>query len=80
MSNEFVGSPGLAGTATTVLGGRESVDLKLVSRLEFGSGAVWRCGMSREGSHRGLLARVGRIICHKAESSRYLPLLIVQDA
>jgi hypothetical protein len=28
------------------------VDLKLVGRVEFGSGR-WRCGMSPEGRHRG---------------------------
>lgn len=27
------------------------IDLKVVSRLEFGSGR-WRCGMSRDGSNR----------------------------
>ena len=48
---EFVVHPRLAGHGPTLFAGlSKRVDLKLVSRLEFGSGR-WRCGMSREGSH-----------------------------
>jgi dihydrofolate reductase len=48
---EFVVHPRLAGHGPTLFAGLSKwVDLKLVSRLEFGSGAV-ASGMSREGSH-----------------------------
>jgi dihydrofolate reductase len=48
---EFVVQPRLAGHGPTLFAGlSKHVDLRLVSRLEFGSGR-WRCGMSREGSH-----------------------------
>src|SRR5512147_2280734 len=48
---EFAVQPILVGHGPTLFAGlSKRVDLKLVSRLEFGSGA-WRCGMSREGSH-----------------------------
>jgi dihydrofolate reductase len=48
---EFVGQPRLAGHGPTLFAGlSKHVDLRLVSRLEFGSG-LWRCGMSREDSH-----------------------------
>ena len=46
---EFVVQPRLAGHGPTLFAGlSKHVDLKLVSRREFGSGR-WRCGMSREG-------------------------------
>jgi dihydrofolate reductase len=49
---EFVVQPRLAGHGPTLFAGlSKRVDLKLLSRLEFGS-ARWRCAMSREGSHR----------------------------
>jgi dihydrofolate reductase len=49
---EFVVHPRLAGHGPTLFAGlSKHIDLKLVSRLEFGSGR-WRCGMSLEGSHR----------------------------
>src|SRR5256886_17067336 len=49
---EFVVHPRLAGHWPTLFAGlSKHVDLKLVSRLEFGSGQ-WRCGTRREGSHR----------------------------
>ena len=49
---EFVVQPRLAGHGPTLFAGlSKHVDLKLVGRLEFGSGQ-WRCGMSREGSQR----------------------------
>ena len=49
---EFVVHPRLAGHGPTLFAGLSKwVDLKLVSRLEFGSGR-WRCGMSREGSRK----------------------------
>ena len=49
---EFVVQPRLAGHGPTLFAGlSKHVDLKLVSRLEFGSGR-WRCVTSREGSHR----------------------------
>jgi dihydrofolate reductase len=49
---EFVVHPRLAGHGPTLFAGlSKHVDLKLVSRLEFGSGAV-ACGTSREGSRR----------------------------
>jgi hypothetical protein len=49
---EFVVQHRLARHGPTLFAGlSKRVDLKLVSRLEFGSGA-WRCGMSPEGSHR----------------------------
>jgi hypothetical protein len=41
------------GTWDVVRGLSKHIDLKLVSRLELGSGR-WRCGMSLEGSHRVL--------------------------
>jgi len=48
---EFVVQPRLAGHGPTLFAGlSKRIDLRLVSRLEFGSGR-WRCGMSREGSH-----------------------------
>ena len=48
---EFVVHPRLTGHGPTLFAGLSKyVDLKLVSRLEFGWGR-WRCGMSREGSH-----------------------------
>jgi hypothetical protein len=51
---EFVVHPRLAGHRPTLFAGfSKRVDLRLVSRLEFGSGA-WLCGMSLEGSHRVL--------------------------
>jgi hypothetical protein len=47
----------LAGHGPTLFAGlSKHVGLKLVSRLEFGSGQ-WRCGMSREGGHRSALPR-----------------------
>jgi len=56
---EFVVQPRLAGHGPTLFEGLSKyVDLKLVSRLEFGSGR-WRCGMSREGS-LPCRARAGR--------------------
>ena len=49
---EFVVQPRLAGHGPTLFAGLSKyVDLKLVSRLEFGSGAV-TCDMNRAGSHR----------------------------
>src|SRR5262249_60737949 len=52
---EFVVQPWLVGHGPTLLAGlSKRVDLKLVSRLEFGSGQR-RCGMSREGRARRLL-------------------------
>ena len=49
---EFVVQPRLVGHGPTLFAGLSKfVDLKLVSRLEFGSGQ-WRCGMSRAGNHR----------------------------
>ena len=46
---EFVVQPRLAGHGPTLFAGlSKHVDLKLVSRREFGSGR-WRCGMRREG-------------------------------
>src|SRR5437588_9524725 len=49
---EFVVQPTLAGHGPTLFAGlSKRVDLKLVSRLESARGQ-WRCGMSREGSHR----------------------------
>jgi len=49
---EFVVHPRLAGHGPTLFAGAiEASRLKLVSRLEFRSGQ-WRCGTSREGSHR----------------------------
>ena len=48
---EFMVHPRLAGHGPTLFAGlSKHVDLRLVNRLEFGSGR-WRCGMSREGSH-----------------------------
>jgi hypothetical protein len=48
---EFVVHPRLAGHGPTLFAGLpKCIDLKLVGRLELGSGP-WRCGMSREGSH-----------------------------
>jgi dihydrofolate reductase len=48
---EFVVHPGLAGHGPTLFAGlSKHVDLRLVSRLEFGSGAVAMC-MSQEDSH-----------------------------
>ncbi len=48
---ELVVHPRLAGHGPTLFAGlSKPVDLRLVSRVEFGSGR-WRCGMSREGSH-----------------------------
>ena len=45
---EFLVHPRLAGHGPTLFAGlSKRVDLKLVSRLEFGSG-WWRCGMSRK--------------------------------
>jgi len=53
---EFVVQPRLVGHGPTLFAGlSQRVDLKLVSQLEFGSGR-WRCGMSREGSHRARAA------------------------
>ena len=47
---EFVVHPRVAGHGPTLFAGlSKRLDLKLVSRLEFGS-ARWRCGMSRDGS------------------------------
>jgi dihydrofolate reductase len=47
---EFVVHPRLAGHGPTLFAGlSKHVDLKLMSRLEFGSGR-WRCGTSRDGS------------------------------
>jgi hypothetical protein len=55
---EFVVQPRLAGYGPTLFAGlSKRVDLRLVSRLEFGSG--WRCSMSRKGKPSGWLARVG---------------------
>jgi dihydrofolate reductase len=49
---EFVVHPRLAGHGPTLFAGLSKyVDLKLVSRVESARGR-WRCGMSREGSHR----------------------------
>jgi dihydrofolate reductase len=48
---EFVVQPRLAGHGPTLFAGlSKRVELRLVNRLEFGSGR-WRCGMSREGSY-----------------------------
>ena len=48
---EFVVQPRLAGHRPTLFAGLSNhLDLRLVSRLEFGSGRQ-RCGMSRQGSH-----------------------------
>ena len=48
---EFVVQPRLAGHGPTLFAGlSKPVNLRLVSRLEFGSGRL-RCGMSREDSH-----------------------------
>jgi hypothetical protein len=48
---EFVVQRRLAGHGPTLFAGlSKRIDLKLVSRLGFGSGR-WRCGMSREDSH-----------------------------
>ncbi len=50
---EFVVHPRVAGHGPTLFAGlSKQLDLKLVSRLEFGSGAVAMRYMSREGSHR----------------------------
>ena len=50
---EFVVHPRLAGHGPTLFAGlSKHVDLKLVSRLEFGSGAVAMRYEPREGSHR----------------------------
>ena len=59
---EFVVHPRLAGHGPTLFAGlSKRIDLKLVSRLEFGSGAVaMRYEPRRESS--GLLVRAGRII------------------
>ena len=47
---EFVVQPRLAGHGPTLFAGlSKPVDLRLVSRLEFGSGR-WRCDMSRQDS------------------------------
>ncbi len=49
---EFVVHPRLAGHGPTLFAGLSKlIDLKLVSRLEFGSGG-WPCGMRPEGSRR----------------------------
>src|SRR3954470_10669549 len=49
---EFVVQPRLAGHGPTLFAGlSKHIDLRLMSRLEFGSGR-WRCGMSLERSHR----------------------------
>jgi hypothetical protein len=54
---EFVVQPRLVGHGPTLFAGLSKwVDLKLVSRLEFGSG---RCGMNREGSHASGLTCMG---------------------
>jgi hypothetical protein len=48
---ELVAQPRLAGHGPTLFAGlSKPLDLRLVSRLEFGSG-LWRFGMSREGNH-----------------------------
>jgi dihydrofolate reductase len=48
---EFMAHPGLAGHGPTLFAGlSKHVDLRLASRLGFGSGR-WRCGLCREGSH-----------------------------
>ena len=48
---EFVVHPRLAGHGPTLFAGlSKRIDLRLVSRLEFGSGR-WRCGMSLEDRH-----------------------------
>src|SRR5260370_26423018 len=59
---EFVVQPRLAGHGPTLFAGlSKRIDLKLVSRLEFGSGAVaMRYEPRRQPS--ALLARVGRIM------------------
>ena len=59
---EFVVQPRLAGHGPTLFAGLSKlIDLKLVSRLEFGSGAVaMRYEPRRQPS--GLLARVSRIM------------------
>jgi len=55
---EFVVQPRRAGHGPTLFAGlSKRIDLKLVSRLEFGSG-WWRCSMSREDS---LPRRLGRV-------------------
>ena len=57
---ELVVHPRLAGHGPTLFAGlSKHVDLKLVSRLEFGSGR-WRCGMSREDSHRLVILETRR--------------------
>ncbi len=49
---EFVVHPRLVGHEPTLFAGlSKCVDLRLVSRLDSARGR-WRCGMSREGSHR----------------------------
>src|SRR6478735_7910769 len=49
---EFMVQPRLAGHGPTLFAGlSKHIDLRLMSRLEFGSGR-WRCGMSLERSHR----------------------------
>ena len=49
---EFVVQPSLVGHGPTLFAGlSKRVDLKLVSQWGSGRGR-WRCGMSREGSHR----------------------------
>ena len=49
---EFVVQPRLAGHGPTLFAGlSKHIDLRLMSRLELGSGR-WRCGMSLERSHR----------------------------
>jgi dihydrofolate reductase len=54
---EFVVQPRLVGHGPTLFAGlSKRIDLRLVSRLEFGSGR-WRCGMRREGSYRFTRAR-----------------------
>ena len=59
---EFVVQPRLAGHGPTLFAGlSKHVDLRLVSRLEFGSGR-WRCGMSREDRHWACLAPVGQMM------------------
>ena len=59
---EFVVQPRLVGHGPTLFAGlSKPVDLKLVSRLEFGSGQS-RCGTSRGGSHR---ARRAGAVCER---------------
>jgi len=55
---EFLVQPRLAGHGPTLFAGlSKRVDLKLVSRLEFGSGVVAMRYMSLEGSHRACRGR-----------------------